>query len=207
MQMRKTMLGLFVLMAAAAGLATQTRTADALPLINGSVNFDGDGSTLDSTNTPVAGSVATRLDFGVEDTGTGNGFGVDGVIDTIGATGDLVVLIGASGAIKDLTINPATAPVVDFIDFTVPDFDFTLITMTILLQDDFNIVLSGLGELTLTGYDPTPGTYRLSTTSAGTDFTFTAGVTAAPEPTTLGLLGVGLGALGLALRKRRQRAA
>lgn len=66
--------------------------------------------------------------------------------------------------------------------------------------------VSGAGTLTLTGFDPTPGIYDLTTqgpTTANVTFSATSVGTAVSEPGTLGLLGAALAWLGFIGWRRR----
>jgi len=71
-----------------------------------------------------------------------------------------------------------------------------------------NIAVVGTGTLTITGFDPTPGTwsYTAGFTSEGVpNLSFSAGTgeTKVPEPSALILLGSGLAALGFCQRRKR----
>lgn len=59
------------------------------------------------------------------------------------------------------------------------------------------IDVTGLGTILATGFDPTPGAYKITAQTGAGTFSFSASSIALPEPTTLILLGSGL--LGLAL--------
>jgi hypothetical protein len=67
--------------------------------------------------------------------------------------------------------------------------------------------LSGTGIVTLTGFDPTPGSFFLSGQGGtGVNLTFSSTVSAVPLPAALPLFATGLGALGLLGWRRKRKA-
>ena len=80
-------------------------------------------------------------------------------------------------------------------------FDLTSETVT---KSATSLDISGIGTATLTGYDPTRGTFVLSTQlNGGTSEVSFSTTTTVPEPATMTVLAAGLMSLGFAARRRR----
>ena len=86
--------------------------------------------------------------------------------------------------------------------FTVAGITYSLNVGTVTNIDrgtsvNDNISVVGVGTLTITGFDPTPGTWSFTGGFAGTsqNLSFSASPTPVPEPSTLAMLALGL--LGL----------
>lgn len=197
-------------LALAAGMVVATTVAAAAaPLAAGSsIGFGG--TTYDAQ---TAGGVSTTLDLATQIDFSPAGAG--GLTNLSSATGSLSGFFGAlpvSATISDFSF--ASFPVGGIINFLTapsagPTFALDLNTMTVNSQSFAEIVVGGTATLRADGFDPTPGTFRLSFQDAGGGgvsnytFTFSGNSAAIPEPATLGLLGAGLLGLGAAMRRRK----
>lgn len=71
-----------------------------------------------------------------------------------------------------------------------------------------DLTISGAGTLTLTGFDPTPGNYILTTqgpTGVSVTFSVTSVAAAVPEPASLAILGGALLAFGIGRNRRKTK--
>ena len=119
-------------------------------------------------------------------------------------------LTASTANITGLSASPTADPIASFFVFSSPDatfvtsgttpvnrFDFNLATVTSVTSNSFagtGTLVDALGGV----YDPTPAEFTLSF-SGPSNYSFT--VATVPEPTTISLVAISLGALGL--RRRR----
>lgn len=90
--------------------------------------------------------------------------------------------------------------------WSVGGFKFDLTSCVIVSQNSTFLNITGLGTITATGFDPTPGTWSFTSSDASgspqTTFGFQTQTAAVPEPGTFSLLAVG--AAGLISSRRRR---
>lgn len=185
-----------------AGLAVVAAPASA-GQINGSLDLSGSLKISGSWTAPTALTfVGNQFQVPLFDPGTQN-------LSFITA--------GSVGNIKALNLS-AFSPVTDFYDIAVGgmtlQFDLLSIDTPILgsAPSGYSLSLTGVGMFDLTGYDPTPVQFSLTTqclkihngcaTTSRVSFSATTSAAPVPEPVTLSLFGVGLAGIG-AMRRRR----
>lgn len=155
--------------------------------------------------TPVTSgdvSAATALDFNAG--GNVSTPGVAGPVTSYTGSGSLnFVCLSSCGTIQDLNsllIGPQ--PITNFVSLT-NGISFNLIGITSVTRTPGFLDVTANGTFNVAGFDPTPGIFYLSTQASG-NTTFSAAATAVPEPSTWGLMLLGFGAIGFAMRRRRR---
>jgi PEP-CTERM motif len=92
--------------------------------------------------------------------------------------------------------------------WSVGSFKFDLASCVIVSQSSTFLNITGIGTISATGFDPTPGTWSFtasdSSGSPQATFGFQTQTAAVPEPGTLTLLAVGAGGL-ISSRRRRSK--
>ena len=122
------------------------------------------------------------------------------------ASGNFASFITTSefGVIQDITYNPFAAPTPNFFAFTSTNSGTNVSVVFDALSASFTnnnglYDIRVYGTLSVTGYDPTPGTWTYSD-QGGSSWS----ATAVPEPSVIALLGLGMLGLGIARRKARR---
>jgi hypothetical protein len=187
-----------------AGAMMMMATSAMATLISGDVSFNGALKlTGPSTALTVNASNATGIDFSNNYMSFFLGSGYSAMVagSTTGAYA--TVLEGTGVVFKDFTFNPSSVPVIDLWSFTVgaTKYNFDLLTVNATNVPSNTLALNGTGMLEITGYDPTPGIWSLTTQDASGVLTFSA-ASAVPEPGTMVLFGMGM--LGMAIYGKRR---
>jgi len=194
-----------IMVAAGALLASAVPFAASAVPITGTINLAGDFQPTISGVPTQNMAQANSIDVLPAGGGTGT-------FSTLVGSGSLATVQSSPGGVmKDFTFSPFVGPINTFYTITVggTTVSFDLLALSISNQNASFLTLSGSGTLHETGFDNTPGTFFFSGNSTngaspGATFSFSAGsqATAAPEPMSMALLGVGVLALGLVRRRK-----
>lgn len=168
--------------------------------------------TVSANAVPIAAN--SELSINGSDSFTQTTITFTGLGNVGGTSGDFNVLVACTGCVTMIgSISAGTTGTL----YNVVDGAFTsalalnadeMITFTpgpIASQDALEI--TGSGTLTLTGRDPTPGTYVLTTQGpqqAAVTFSATSTASAVPEPASMGIFATALLAMGWVVRRHRR---
>lgn len=177
--------------AVVAGLMSLATSAHAIPIAAGSTlslnGSDSYTSTSITFSNPANIGGAPSGSFAILTTCTGCVTMIGG-FDTGTAT-PFQLYTATEGAIA--TTLQVSSDSFNFASGTLPD-----------------LTISGAGTLTLTGFDPTPGNYILTTqgpTGVSVTFSVTSVAAAVPEPASLAILGGALLAFGIGRNRRKTK--
>lgn len=166
----------------------------------GSVNassITGDMGITGAFGFTSSGGLETATLITLESTPPGDPNGTSGSGD-IGTT----VTFGTQGTIGSGTIDLASfSPITNLL--TIGGWQVDLTSMLIVDQTASVLNLSGDGQLTGNGYDPTAATWTLSSNDAGSSYSMTVTASPVPVPAAVWLFGSGLiGLVGVARRRK-----
>ena len=167
------------------GLLALGSVAQAAP-IAGEVHFVGSWAPTGGSGT----ATATGIDF----------INFQIVLD---GTGNYAGLTGTGVAFQNFTFAPfgGASPLWVFTSGGL-FYSFDMVSVAVTFQDSTQIGLRGAGVLHATGFDDTLANWDFTGNQGSRLFSFSADNVAVPEPTTVGLLGLGLIGLTAAGSKR-----
>jgi hypothetical protein len=184
-------------------------SSEASPLLSGSFAISGGylpvSGPLGSPSVTTL-DLATGIDF-IDWLGSSPTPGTPGDFFVNSATKDFAPLKNTFGKIQDFTFSGSgpfpTTPLVWFQSVGGVTFDLTSVGVT--LQNADFLILTGMGVFHEAGFDPTPGTFKLSANATDGSYSFAAsdGTSSVPEPSSALMLGGALIAGCLYGRRRR----
>lgn len=178
-------------LAGAITLALGTSSAFAAAIV-GDISFSQKPGT---TVTPVGANIQTATGFTFSST-AGTNMQVVNVSGSFLAAG---VNAGDLGVQSNFTFSPSTP--IDPL-WSVGGFTFAATSFTIVSQTSSGVVLAGMGTISGNGYEATTGEWDFSVNRTGSAFSWSSTAAAVPLPATVGLLGLGLAAVGAVSRRR-----
>lgn len=152
------------------------------------------GISLGGTYTTDTGNINTADAF----TSFSGVFVVSGAGDYSGVPG------GTGVSMNPFTFDPFGGPVVPLWTFMFAGstYSFDLTSASIVTQGGNSLVLEGAGDLMITGFDTTPGSWVFTANQGGGSFSFSSSNAAVPEGgSALALLGIAL--LGVEVLRRK----
>jgi len=161
--------------------------------INGDIQFAGEVH-FDTNSLATATRVVTWFDV----------FHNAGFSSVTSGTGDFAgIAPGTQATMAQPWIFTPSTPTPGL--WSVGGFSYDLLTSTVVTQNAGTLLITGTGIVSGNGFDPTSMDWSFTTQSAGgqtrTNFSFSANGVAVPDGgTTVMLLGVALGVLGMARR-------
>jgi len=185
-------------LAASIVLAFSAGAAQAAP-VTGTIGFGGPGLYVGATNWYQSTGVDFGTPWAVTTAGTGSFALVPLLTNPVSFT-DFNWGAGTGAVNVPAVLNPAWT-------FTHAGVTYTLDISTIsnILRGSAannSISVSGTGTLKVTGYDDTTGVWNFTGGDNGGGLNLSFSSAAVPLPATIGLLGLGLAAVGVVSRRR-----
>lgn len=177
-------------------------TAVAQTQITGNIGFGGSFTPASNSFASASLATATAIDY------NGNGVMDSGVGFVTLATGSFSSLLNTTATLFDFIFNPLAGVVNPL--WQAGGFSFALDSIAINTQDSQTLSLTGMGTVSGNGFASTAGSWNFTGNPAGSAFVFSAGsgpVAAVPEPEIYAMLGIGMGVMGWAARRKKQREA